>query len=229
MENKLSDHSKRFLNQYERQHKEPDNPSWDEIEREVDFENFQPDVHVSEQLSPDEQETLQLAKEFVVDVSKVFQEESRRLLAEYYNSDSPFGQKIIEFIKDKGFDVPKFSVFDQEQARDFLKNLGYEVHEFEDDNLLLTFQLPKPLAKFWWKGNDLREAKKTAGSTRLWGNFYFKLMPIVHQRWDQMHYDEQLFFYRVNMAGIHDEQEYYYLWEISNRPLPGYKRVSEWQ
>jgi len=84
--------------------------------------------------------------------------------------------------------------------------------------LLLVFQLPKPLAQFWWKGgadswgNLAEDINDTAIE---WGHFYRELMPVVWETQGRHENESGLYFQRVNDIGEHDPKKYYYIWEIS--------------
>lgn len=113
--------------------------------------------------------------------------------------------------------LPNFTIASKNQARALLKE--YRLYgEINKQSLLLVFQLPKPLAHFWWKGGtdswgDL--AEDVGGTVIEWGHFYRKLMPVIWEAQGRHENENGLLFYRLNDFGEHDPTQYYYVWKIS--------------
>ena len=98
-----------------------------------------------------------------------------------------------------------------------MEEYGLDI-ETNGQNLLLVFQLPKPLSQFWWKGGadswgDLSE--DVQDTVIEWGHFYRELMPIVWEEQGRHENESGLDFQRVNGVGEHDPKKYYYIWEMS--------------
>lgn len=208
----FSDSAKRFMREVGPA-EEYDEATWQEIFDEVENEAANLEVHFSRELSERKKVILDRVRQFTGEVSEAFRQEFLRLLSEYHNSQSDYGVKIVEWLQEKGFDLPDFDLYDAASGDEFLAEHDFQ-KKIDPDKMLLVFQLPKPLAKFWWKGEQEECGRKLQGSTRLWGKFYHDLMPTVHYIWDHAEEDKELTIHRLNVAGQHDEDNYYYLWEV---------------
>ena len=126
-------------------------------------------------------------------------------------------QKIIDYLLEKKFDLPNFTITHGVRAEETLKEIGLD-GKIEEKNLLILFQLPKPLSFFWWKGGadswgSLAEDIK--GSSTEWGHFYRELMLVVWEMQGYYENEKGLCFNRLNEIGEHDPLKFYYVWEIS--------------
>lgn len=85
------------------------------------------------------------------------------------------------------------------------------------DAFLLIFNLPPPLARFWYRGGEKIWGKRGVpifpDRVEL-GAFYRQVLPVI---WDQVEREEyagDLELYRLNDAQDHDPRNYYYVWEV---------------
>jgi hypothetical protein len=112
--------------------------------------------------------------------------------------------------------MPEFKVVNDEVADRFLKECGFE-YKISEGSFLVVFQLPKPVAQFWWKGGvDTwgSQGVDVRGGVLEWGLFYRELMSII---WREQGFAENelgLVFSRINDIGEHDPQKFYYVWEV---------------
>ena len=115
-------------------------------------------------------------------------------------------EKIKFFIEDN-FIFPTFSI-------------TKKVEGFSNDYLdyFLTFDLPKPLSKFWWKGGvdswGFKGVDLNNTGVIKWGDYYRELMPIL---WDAIGFgfdndEEKISVFRMNSIGEHSGN--YYVWGI---------------
>lgn len=143
---------------------------------------------------------------FVNGLSKFAQEE----IALKGSSMAP----VFQYVKDKDLDKPTFMVMGQPAAKDFLT--AHYLPALENDEILMTFQLPKPLATFWHKG-VYKWGEKGVDTRNMvieWGVFYRKLLPKV---WHKLQHENTVGHFisrRINMVGEHDSKDYYYAWGI---------------
>lgn len=84
------------------------------------------------------------------------------------------------------------------------------------DSALVVFNLPKPLARWWWKGGlQWGEAgEDLKGMVAEYGDFYRDLLPIIWEAIDGAGWSGKLWFDRLNGVGEHDPGKFYYVWEV---------------
>jgi hypothetical protein len=195
-----------------------DTTTFADIKKEL--ENIKPaDIEENldkEKLPPELLHSLENAKSFCIDLSTHFQEAFLALLETYHKEERNISPRIISYLKEKGLDLPKFTISYKEYAQSIVDNFGLD-HKVNDDALLLAFKLPKPLAHFWWKGgiHSWGTGGKDVGAHVVeWGDFYRELMI---KTWTMQGYyqnERGLRFRRINVAGEHDSKKYYYVWEV---------------
>lgn len=171
-----------------------------------------------EELSAKTKRCLEKTRTFCNELSENFKQTFLSLLEQYRQEKRQIPQTIVDYLLEKKFVLPNFTIASREQAKGLLEE--YEISgEIKEQNLLLVFQLPKPLAQFWWKGGadswgDLSvDIKDTAIE---WGHFYRELMPVIWEMQGHHENENGLDFQRVNAIGEHDPKKYYYIWEISD-------------
>lgn len=154
---------------------------------------------------------------FCEDLSEDFRKNFISLLEKYNRERRPISPQILNYLSKKNFILPTLTIADQDNAGPLLSEYRLFGEEIKPNNFLLTFQLPKPLAKFWWKGGNAWDgsAEIIDDTSIEWGHFYRELMPVVwsHQGCSENH--KNLTFRRVNQINQHDTDKYYYIWEIS--------------
>ncbi len=191
--------------------------TYDDIKNEIEKASSNiKELVENKELTEETEGCLNKAREFCSDLSEDFKQKFTDLLDEYRSNQRQLSQKIIDYLLEKKFDLPNFTIAHGRQASELLKDLGFN-NEIQDNNLLLVLQLPKPLSQFWWKGggDSWGSAAKDAEGTVEWGHFYRELMPVV---WGQHGYYEDergLNFDRINDLGEHNPKKYYYIWEMS--------------
>jgi hypothetical protein len=197
-----------------------------------DIETFDDIKQTIEQLSPNTKELvseeeltvemkrcLEKTRTFCGELTEDFKQTFLSLLDQYRKERRQISQKIVDYLLEKNFVLPNFTIASREQAEALLEEYGLGGN-INEKNLLLVFQLPKPLANFWWKGGanswgDLAlDIKDTAIE---WGHFYRELMPVVWETQGRHENESGLDFQRVNGVGEHDPKKYYYIWEMSER------------
>ena len=170
-----------------------------------------------DELTVEMKRCLEKIRVFCDELTKDFKQTFLSLLDQYRNDRRQISQQIVDYLLEKNFVLPYFTIASREQAEALLKEYGLG-GKFNKQNLLLVFQLPKPLARFWWKGGadswgkSAEDIKDTAIE---WGHFYRELMYVV---WETQGFHENesgLRFQRVNSVGEHDPKKYYYIWEMS--------------
>ncbi len=171
-------------------------------------------------LTTETEDCLDTTREFCSELSESFKKKFLELLDSYQKEKKILSPKIKEFLFKKDFTLPKFIIANGLQAEDLLGRYDLNASNFDSQNsLLLSLQLPKPLAQFWQKGGaeswgDMSIPLK--GQVVEWGHFYRELMPTVWQTRGFYEEEKGLVFDRVNQINEHDPKKYYYVWEVSS-------------
>lgn len=124
---------------------------------------------------------------------------------------------IQAFVEKHNLHRPKFTLMNYEESLLFCED--NDIVESDPGSLVLTFQLPKPLAAYWEKGKgDWGEAGiEIDNSVIPWGTIYRNVLPIVWEELRDLENSTLINFQRSYSIGTHDKFKYYYVWEISNR------------
>ena len=195
-----------------------DQPTFEEIRAEV--KNVYPNVTElldEKKLSAELKVCLNRTREFCSELSENFRLRFLSLLEKYRNERRPISQKIVDYLLEKNFNLPQFAIAHDAKATEMLLDFGLHP-EIGDQKLLLSFQLPKPLAQFWRKGgaNSWGYGSKDMEDRVIeWGHFYRELMGEVWHMQGYYENEKGLDFYRLNDVGEHDPKKFYYVWEMS--------------
>jgi hypothetical protein len=148
-------------------------------------------------------------------------------IEQYRKEKGPFPERIVTHLESKGWFKPEIEILTTTKARERLTNFGfvYEADNWDDKNVLVLFNLPKPLAKYWFKSDDGRDGeeeetvqqkqkRKIYGMAIEWGYFYWTLASIPWNSREQIleKYDK-VEIIRINEIGDHSDN-YYYLFKL---------------
>lgn len=164
------------------------------------------------------QERLQeIINTFVEDTTRAVEEAFQLLLEEYRKRKNLPSVEIIRYLEEHELHKPQFSVAGKDR-KEFLANLGFSDNTVKVEQIPVSFQLPKPIAQFWYKGGtdswgSLGE--EVGPHITEWGHFYRALMKVVWEKIGYYESEKGLVFERVNGIGDHDPKSYYYVWKIS--------------
>lgn len=175
-----------------------------------------------QELDQEQLELLEKTRYFTKETSKTYRKVMRLLMSAYQKRNPNFKQSMVDKLKERGHDLPQFSIYSSESGSNFLRSneeLGLE--GVEDDNFLLNFNLPKPFGKFWYKGGDGKKSQPVRDGEIEWGDFYRKSMPVIWNATDRA-VSSGLYLDRLNSFGQHDYKKYYYLWETLKYQAPEY-------
>lgn len=153
----------------------------------------------------------------VDDITSSFQETFQLLLEEYKKRKDLPSDEILAYLAENEMDKPPVS-FAESDGEVFLEKLGFHNQSVKSNQVPLLFQLPKPLAQFWYKGgNDSWGAMGQEMGPKIteWGHFYRELMEVVWEKIGYYESEKGFVFERVNGIGDHDPKLYYYVWKIS--------------
>lgn len=172
------------------------------------------------ELSEEQKEMLEKVRQFAQETTKVYRDVMRMLMQAYQQKNPNFTDKLISRIKEKGYDLPDFSLYGKEAAGKFLQNndeLGLDGLSGED--FLVNFNLPKPFGRFWYKGGQGSKSIPVKEGEIEWGEFYRRSMPVIYSAVDRAMI-QGLYLQRLNEFGQHDYKKYYYLWEAMGLEFP---------
>jgi hypothetical protein len=170
------------------------------------------------ELTPEQLENLQKVRTFAQGTSKAYRTVMRLLMTGYQQKNPNFTDKMIQKMMERGYDVPDFSIHGSQSAQEFLSQREELGIDSFSDNFLINFQLPKPLAKFWYKGGNGSKSQPVKDGEIEWGHFYRMAMPMIYNGVDRSGM-QGLYLNRLNQFGQHDPKKYYYLWEAINTAL----------
>ncbi|MBI4812281.1 hypothetical protein HY798_02420 [Candidatus Falkowbacteria bacterium] len=163
-------------------------------------------------LTPEQLENLQKTRSFAQNTSKVYRTAMRLLMTGYQQKNPKFTDKMMQKMMERSYDLPDFSLYGSRAADEFLsKQQELGINGFSD-NFLVNFQLPRPLAKFWYKGGNGSKSVPVKEGEIEWGHFYRMCMPVIYSGVDRAQMSG-LYLNRLNQFGQHDPKKYYYLWE----------------
>lgn len=182
-------------------------------------------------LGKEQQHTLEILLPFLDETTNTFQEDFWEAI-EYRNNINPglVSERIIQFLIEHNFDLPRFQVWDNQQGKEFIKKIYDDLdisnqlrdEEIADDTLILAFNLPKPLAQFWSKidfkfNPDYIDISNN--NIIPWGSYYLKTINLIRRAVDDE--EQGLRFRRI--ANIpHIPSRVYYIWEVSNNEYSSY-------
>ena len=178
------------------------------------------------ELTPEQLENLQKVRTFAQSTSKAYRTVMRLLMNGYQQKNPNFTDKMIQKMMERGYDVPDFSIHGSQSAQEFLSQRAELGIDSFSDNFLVNFQLPKPLAKFWYKGGNGSKSVPVKDGEIEWGHFYRMCMPIIYNGVDRSQMSG-LYLNRLNSFGQHDPKQYYYLWEAINTALENQENESD--
>jgi hypothetical protein len=187
-------------------------------EKQVAFDgepnNIEEDI---DPLFPCDKEFLNNVRILAEDLSSVSRKHFLTSLSQK-RRERKISQKFLDFNIEKELDLPKITITNGKKAQEMLEELGFE-DRISPENIILVFQLPKPIANFWWKGKSRLNTsweKETNGIVLEWGKIYRGLIPTVWELINKYEEEGNLEFWRINEIGEHSADEYYYIWEIGN-------------
>lgn len=170
-------------------------------------------------LSSEQRELLNKIRAYAQKTSKIYRSAMRILMTDYQQHNPHFTDEIIQKMKDRGYDLPDFSIYSPEAAQQFLSQqpeLG--IDEIHDKNFLVNFNLPRPISRMWYRGGDGARSVPVEDGAIEWGEFYRRTLPIIWEAVDRAAIVDKISFHRLNQFGQYNPKKYYYLYEASNIP-----------
>jgi hypothetical protein len=168
-------------------------------------------------------DVLTKTRDFVERATKAYQTTMRGIMQEYREyKPELFTQQIMDKMIDRGYDLPEFTLFGGDEAVELLSRYYYlESDAIAEQGMVLVFQLPKPIARMWYRINsDYADDEGNIESTYAgveWGRFYQCSIPTIWDLRDDEEYNGDLSLTRLNPNGVHDPNSYYYLWFVDTK------------
>lgn len=164
------------------------------------------DAPKKEALSDPERKKLEVLEEMTKRIMYQMQEKIPALLSVWQKLTERDVNRITETLRKSETDKPKISVRFGQGALDLATEVGVDNIVDSEQIIkegLVVMQLPKPLAKYWYRTDG--GAKKVN-----WGRIYGQL---YDEFWQGVKYakEQGLYLKRVNKVGVHDPKKYYYV------------------
>lgn len=184
-------------------------------------EKFRPQRMVTvipdQEATPEKQALTDQATAFAEELSDSFRGKFWEVVAETEKEEGQWPESIRRFIEEKGFDLPRLCVAaDTETTNELIESFDLEDPggaKLRPDEILVVFNLPKPLDFFWRKGHEVPTPTVIG-----WGNIYERTIPNVWDEWDEAGPRFGLEVNRLNQPGEHEPGNYYYVWAVSQQP-----------
>jgi len=197
----------------------PDNPIEEKRPPEADMHNS---MSIDKSLLENgERRLFETLFPYTENFRRKFQATLREQIESYKEKGGVMSDRIKDHLIEKDMLLPVLDLYSGEAALSFLQesnlseNTGMEVGK----DLILVFQLPKPLAQFWWKGDPAGSSigvnTDLGGAGVEWGKFYHDVMPTVWEFVGEIECESAVSIERINACGQHDPKSYYYVWKIS--------------
>ena len=196
----------------------PNKPIEEKRPSETDMRNFT-SIDTSS-LEDNERRLFEAIFPFAEKFRQKFQATLRKQIETYREGGGIMSDRIKDYLLEKDMLLPRLDICSGEAALSFLQKTNLlDTTKFEvGKDLMLVFQLPKPLAQFWWKGDTSGSSKGVNvdldGVGVEWGKFYHDIMPIVWEFIGEIECESNVYMVRVNDCGQHDPNLYYYVWKI---------------
>lgn len=206
-----------------------DNPSWAEMEEEIAEESLRkryaagPITIEMQKFHPAEQrELVGRAGAFAERVVQRLQARFHELLDAWQREHSPISRDMSAYIREQGMDKPTLRIYDAQTGATCLQKYGYRDNFLKNDDLVIVFDLPKPVSAYWWKGRKLidkaKEKQAVGGMAIEWGALYDEMLDDLWAEVGREQCEGELSFSRVNDTGEHKSLEFYYIWIARQRP-----------
>jgi hypothetical protein len=176
----------------------------------------------------DKKELLTDVYKFIKNITQDFNNEFACLIKEYFNKRTIKSKRIENYLDKYENRIPSFLVYDFEEGLKWLEKnkLVNDVseHMFNEEDVMVIINLPKPMAQWWWKGGDEswgNLGQKVDNTVIEWGHFYRECMDSIWNNINELAEEKHVEMYRLNDVGQHNPSEYYYIWSISSNIKKG--------
>lgn len=193
--------------------KNPEKASGDDLEN-LQFKINEIGIDESS-LDEKELKLLENLREFCKSTTVTYVRTMRFIMEEYKSCNPNFTDEMMEKMILHGHDTPSFTIYGKEAGENFIENtcpeLGYG--DFESNGMVLNFNLPDVLGRFWYRGGNGARAQSVPDGAIEWGHLYRNGMPAIWRSVDSAP-RTGIYFNRLNEFGQHDYRKYYYLYDV---------------
>jgi hypothetical protein len=154
-------------------------------------------------------ETSEKAHELAEELKLLISEVTRRILQEHNNI---FSTEQINEIIDRENDLLSIEIYDQQRlVKNRLVDFGYQqaADNILPDESLMVISLPGPLRK-----RDHTNIENPSEEEKMWLKIYNDIVEYLWWRCRNFTKKNNILIERVNPAGIHSNEDYYYLWAV---------------
>lgn len=192
--------------------KNPEKASGDDLES-LKFKINEIGVNEAE-LDESRLKLLNNLREFCKTTTVTYVRTMRFIMEEYKSRNPNFTDEMMQKMILRGHDTPSFTIYGKEAGEDFIENTCSElgIEGFESNGMVLNFNLPDILGRFWYRGGVGAKAQPVPEGAIEWGHFYRSGMPAIWRSVDAAP-RKGLFLDRLNAFGQHDYKKYYYLYD----------------
>ena len=192
--------------------KNPEKASGDDLEG-LQFKINEIGINEAE-LDESQLKLLGNLREFCKTTTVTYVRTMRFIMEEYKNRNPNFTDEMMQKMMLRGHDTPSFTIYGKEAGEDFIENTCSElgIQGFESNGMVLNFNLPDILGRFWYRGGVGAKAQPVPEGAIEWGHFYRSGMPAIWRSVDAAP-RKGLFLDRLNAFGQHDYKKYYYLYD----------------
>ena len=192
--------------------KNPEKASGDDLEG-LKFKINEIGINEAE-LDESQLKLLNNLREFCKTTTVTYVRTMRFIMEEYKSRNPNFTDEMMQKMILRGHDTPSFTIYGKEAGEDFIENTCSElgIEGFESNGMVLNFNLPDILGRFWYRGGVGAKAQPVPEGAIEWGHFYRSGMPAIWRSVDAAP-RKGLFLDRLNAFGQHDYKKYYYLYD----------------
>lgn len=191
------------------------------------------DIDSTADVTAEQKLTYEKLVSFLKDMTDGFRTDFWTIAERARGSSHELSPKIIDFIRQHGFDIPHFRILDKAQSDELIREirekqkekLGLDLYDPEQDDeypidhdFTVIFALPKQISQYWKKGDDSawsRGLDNTGPDIIPWGNYYRRTIHGIRNDIDTSNNKGDLYFDRV--PGIAHELTHYYIWNVSSQ------------
>ncbi len=198
--------------------KNEENPSWDELDREILKEDWKISIHEGAGRTAFQHAAQRKIADALHGVAREFQNSLRKEF-EDHEKYPLLSEDMKRYLRDKKHDIPSFDIYGPGTIKELQEAVSINLESGNPDVNVVVFNFPKPLAHFWWKQHGADEKRKPSKNTD-WGEAYEALLPLIWEKYREAFAKENLSTDRLNWPGQHDPKHYYYIWELSEKRAP---------
>lgn len=173
--------------------------------------------------------------EDLVNILEKITDNYRRQFWKAINEDREAGRyindKIINYLREKGWDMPQFRVSLFKDVRKTINEMDEKyghatdneyrpLPSYKDDDIIITFNLPKQFQQYFRKTDETKDPSELHIDKYLipWGTYYWKTIWSVRSFTEHINYELPYKLDRID-TGPHTK-DYFYMWRATPTYTP---------